>query len=203
MMRLNRPQITLLIIAMLFVTPLLVAMLMNSQWWGFQPASTTNLGQLVDPPRVLDETLLEVGGPAENAAFSTRGKWTILYPVRLPCEAGCLTDVQDLRQIHRASGRHRESLAVMLLIPRGGTLSAAQELLQTYAEYHLARDASGAVTELLAGIGDLAQDGSPAAGQAFLVDPGGNIMMRYAPGFDPNHINKDLKRLLKWSKQDG
>ena len=40
------------------------------------------------------------------------------------------------------------------------------------------------------------------AGQTYLVDPLGNIMMAYEAGSDPNHLKKDLKRLLTWSKLD-
>ena len=47
--------------------------------------------------------------------------------------------------------------------------------------------------------GALSQAGT---GSVYLVDPLGNIMMRYESGSDPNKLKQDLKRLLKWSKLD-
>ena len=37
-------------------------------------------------------------------------------------------------------------------------------------------------------------DGSLAV---YLIDPNGFLVMRYAPGFDPTGLRKDLARLLK------
>ncbi len=37
-------------------------------------------------------------------------------------------------------------------------------------------------------------------GMLFLIDPLGNIMMQYEPGFDPYKVEKDLKKLLNVSQ---
>jgi hypothetical protein len=37
-------------------------------------------------------------------------------------------------------------------------------------------------------------------GMLLLVDPLGNIMMQYEPGFDPYKVEKDLKKLLNVSQ---
>jgi hypothetical protein len=188
---------TLLAIVLLFAVPVLVAVLMHSRWWDYQPASTTNLGQLVVPPVSMDPALLEL----DATTPATQGRWTIMYPVSPPCTAACLDDIRGLRQVHLAAGRHRSELAIMLLLPASERLADGRALLETYADFSLARDRSGAVGRLLADMGG-GGAGAARAGQAFLVDPAGNIMLRYTPGYDPNDINKDLKRLLKWSGQD-
>ena len=193
-MSLTRPQMTLLAIVLLFAAPVMIAVLMHSRWWGFQPAVTTNLGQLVSPPRAMDLAQVEL----DPATESPLGRWAILYPVTPPCTAACLDDISNLRQVHLAAGRHRQDLAVLLLLPASANPAAGQVLLETYAAFSLARDNSGALERLLASI----SNGKAPTGQAFLVDPAGNIMLRYAQGYDPNDINKDLKRLLKWSGQD-
>jgi len=42
--------------------------------------------------------------------------------------------------------------------------------------------------------------GQPAEQQGiYLVDPLGNVMMRYPPGANPSGMLKDLTRLLKYS----
>jgi hypothetical protein len=42
--------------------------------------------------------------------------------------------------------------------------------------------------------------GSVPEGMLFLIDPLGNIMMQYEPGFDPYKVEKDLKKLLNVSQ---
>ena len=37
----------------------------------------------------------------------------------------------------------------------------------------------------------------PESLPVYFVDPGGFLVMRYAPGFDPSGMRKDLARLLK------
>jgi hypothetical protein len=37
-------------------------------------------------------------------------------------------------------------------------------------------------------------------GMLFLMDPFGNLMMQYEPGFDPYKVKKDLGKLLRISQ---
>ncbi len=197
-MTLNRARLTLVLIFFLFATPVVVAVLMHSPWWNYQPGGMTNLGTLVQPPQPLDYQLVET-----NQEAGALDRWVILYPVVNPCIERCLKDIESLRQIHRASGRHQEQLSVMPLIPTPSDATAAAGLLKTYPAFVLGYDRTGAIEAVLRRLGDLQPDGTLQPGQVFLVDPAGNIMMRYAAGFDPNHLNKDLKRLLKLSGTDG
>ncbi|MEN8261544.1 MAG: hypothetical protein ABFS02_13370, partial [Pseudomonadota bacterium] len=43
-------------------------------------------------------------------------------------------------------------------------------------------------------------DGEPIEGALFIMDPFGNLMMRYPPGFDPYGVKKDLSHLLRVSQ---
>lgn len=200
-MKQTRSRLLLVAIFLLFGVPVVVAMLMHSPWWQYEPAGMTNRGTLVQPPVALDYDTLE-WGTGEVPAEPPRDKWVILYPVTTPCVDQCLSDVESLRQIHRAAGRRQQNLLIMPLM-RQETPGQTAALLAVYGAFLTAVDRNGEVYDRLGLTGDTGPDGSLAPGQAFLVDPSGNIMMRYAAGFDPGDLNKDLKRLLKWSAQDG
>ena len=43
---------------------------------------------------------------------------------------------------------------------------------------------------------------SPDSIHTYVLDPMHNVILAYGDEINPNYINKDLKRLLKWSKQD-
>jgi len=199
-MNAKRARLTLVMIFLLFGAPVAIAVLMHSGWWSYRPAGMTNLGTLVEPPQPLDFGALEFS--TENVLRSGP-HWVILYPVTPDCTQDCLRDVESLRQIHRAAGRHQAQLAIVLLMPLTADPGLASGLLEVYPSFELALDHSAAAVRLLQSFADTGPEGALTHRQAFLVDPSGNIMMRYAAGFDPNHLNKDLKRLLKWSAQDG
>lgn len=193
------PRIALVVIAAMFVLPLALAWLMYNGTIDYKPASTRNLGQLVDPPLPMSWEELEAlaGDDEQNLepADTFYEHWVILYPVPDPCAELCLSEVTDLRQIHRASGRHQSRIRIALLVPAGTPPAVLKSLRDNYAEFHLVVDPAGKLAKVLEQA--TAQDSS-----AYLIDPLGNIMMAYEPGADPNQLKQDLKRLLTWSKLD-
>ena len=49
-MNLRNPRLVLAAIVLLFFGPVLLAVWMHSERWGFAPSGTSNLGTLVQPP---------------------------------------------------------------------------------------------------------------------------------------------------------
>jgi len=195
----NRNRLVLLLIFFLFATPVVTATLMHTSWWPYQPNETVNRGLLVEPTQQLDYSALAFG----DGIAPPLGKWAVVYPLTSPCLSPCMANVESLRQIHRATGRRQNMLTIVPLLAESEASTAVDTLLEIYPAFSPAMDEGGSVAGQLAQIGDRTPDGERIDGQAFLVDPSGNIMMRYAAGFDPRDLNKDLKRLLKWSAQDG
>jgi hypothetical protein len=70
------------------------------------------------------------------------------------------------------------------------------ELKAIYDRFVIAADPAGtAIAALTAANGGT----PPPAGTSFIADPDGNLMLRYEPGYEPGNLNKDLRKLLKWS----
>ena len=203
------PRLALLIIAAMFLLPLLLAWLMYSGSLDFKPTSTRNLGTLIEPPVPVDwtvtvllsgETNLTVNPGQGIGIFDEH--WVILQPVPAGCDDSCLKEVSNLRQIHRASGRQQFRIRLALLLDESSPADQAKSLLAIYPKFHLIRDPSGILSEALAGIQqNLSGQAGPEKG-VYMIDPLGNIMMYYKAGSDPNFLKQDLKRLLTWSKLD-
>lgn len=193
------PRTSLVIIAALFLLPLALAWFMYSGTIEYKPSSTRNFGQLVEPPLPMawEDTGLMPGAvkSGSGAAQVFDDHWVILYALPDPCLETCLGEVTSLRQIHRASGRHQARIRIALLMREPGSEELEISLREIYSKFHLISDPSGKLTATL----DQAAAGK---GSAYLIDPLGNIMMFYAAGADPNHLKKDLNRLLTWSKLD-
>ena len=195
MKRILSPRVALVVIAGMFVFPLILAWLMYSGVIEFNPVNTRNLGTLVRPAVPVPLESLRPAEPQSAPMEELAGHWVVLYPLPHPCDTSCLDDVAALRQVHRASGKNLARIRLLLVGAEPG-----HRFLDVYPSFYLAA-AGGA--EFESRINSVAEKfAAQAEGSLYLVDPLGNIMLFYAAGFDANDLKKDLKRLLTWSKLD-
>jgi hypothetical protein len=196
------PRVALVVIATMFVLPLVLAWLMYTGTIDYQPGSTRNLGRLVQPPHALswDGVYLD-GATDSNPAEVFAEHWLVLHAVPNPCADACLRVIAGLRQVHLASGRQQSRIRLALLHDLPGS-DPARGLQEIYADFRLLENPDGALWGTLQSIAEQGQPGAPARGSTYLIDPLGNIMMLYTAGYDPNDLKSDLKRLLTWSKLD-
>lgn len=194
------PRVALLVIAALFVLPLVAAWLMYRGVIDYTPGATRNLGQLVEPPLPLPWAD-RAAQPADEPEAALVGHWVVLHAVPRPCPDACLQAIVNLRQVHLASGRDQARIRVALL-QEAADAALADRLLDIYPVFQLIEDSQGTLRPILDQVARRLEPTGGAAGGTFLVDPLGHVMMYYAPGSDPNDLKADLKRLLTWSKLD-
>jgi len=206
------PRAALLVIAGMFLLPLVLAWLMYSGTIDFKPESTRNLGQLVEPPvsiswediDLLPPAFQEMGGgeAGEETTQIFNEHWVILHAVPEPCDENCLREISAFRQIHLASGRHRSRIRIALLLQQSHPDEVESSLRKIHAQFLLIRASSAHFWNSLEQAAAAVQSPAGPMGSAYLIDPLGNIMMYYKAGSNPNHLKQDLKRLLTWSKLD-
>lgn len=193
-------RLRLLAILALFLLPLLAALLMYNGRLPRLSSETINQGNLIQPPVALDWTAAEAGTGVETDR-DLLGSWVILMAVPTTCEVACLQKVTGLRQVHKATGREQHRLALVLLTEALPDQPLMQQLLNIYGQFKVLADPSGNMHHSLQSA--LVQSGlSLNSLNTYLVDPLGNIMMAYNTSDSEARMNKDLKRLLAWSKQD-
>ncbi len=193
-MSLSRQKLTLIGIFALFLGPVILVMLMRSSWWQYQPAGMQNQGLLVQPPAPL----------ALERSTAIDGRWIILYVLPQPCEEACLDHAAALRQIHTASGRHREHLAIVLLSRSPVDHDLRSTLEAVYPGFVLLTEPTPDVWRTLESVNlRVTGDGSnPNPSRSYVLDPILNVILAYPASGDPGGIHKDLKRLLKLSEQE-
>jgi hypothetical protein len=174
----------------LFLLPLLLSFwLYYGLHW--RPLGTTNHGDLIEPLRPLpDVTLRDADGSARSHVFL--GKWTLVYVGRGTCDANCRTALVFMRQTRLSLNNEMTRVQRVLLATAEccdrGYLAAQHPGL-------LVLDASQALAQPL-----LAQFSPDGRAQAlYVVDPLGNLMMRYDARLPPKGLLEDLKRLLQLS----
>ena len=189
----TRQQVTLISIFTLFLAPVLLVLLMRSSWWEYQPKGLRNHGQLVEPPVAL---------PAGSLA--QEGKWLLLYVMPENCDRHCTDDIVTLRQVHRAAGRQGEHLAIIILDEHEASYTLQSKIESISEEFSLITDPS---TEIMAALASINASFAREKGvlndiRTYVADPMLNVILAYQANANPSNINKDLKHLLKWSKQD-
>ncbi len=188
----------LILIFALFAVPLLLATLwfhavrMSSGSWG-----NTAKGQLITPAVPLDGVaLLENGEAFDIDGF--RGKWTILYvPDALQCGESCSDDLFQIRQLRLALNHRMERVQRVVFLDQPNVPEQIQE-----AQLGL-RVVTGTQAQRQAFLEQLSaptQSLEPIPNAIYLVDPLGNLMMRFGSDQLPDEVHKDLKRLLKASR---
>ena len=146
----------------------------------------------------LTEFQLKAADGADINLESVQGHWTLVYFGDRDCGEVCMRNIYHMRQIRTSLHKQMHRLHRVFVTP------APEAFEQSVRdEYPLMVWASGSD----AGIADLraqfeaAQNGMPAMPDAmYLIDPLGNLMMRFAPDLDPGKMLKDVKHLLKVSR---
>ncbi|HEX4375591.1 MAG TPA: hypothetical protein VHZ99_00405 [Steroidobacteraceae bacterium] len=177
----------LFVLALLFFAPLLIAFVMyyGSHW---RPLAHTNHGTLIDPARPLPAAVFLAGQPGITPALFS-GKWTLTYISDGHCDDACRRSLHFIRQTQQTLGA---------LIPRtqrvwvatGHCCDADSDLPAQPALIQVDAHADDARAWLATFPSDQRTD------TIFIIDPRGNLMMRYDSNADPKGLREDLKKLL-------
>jgi hypothetical protein len=200
-MRLQGSRFTLIAISALFLTPMLVAIMMQSNWWGFEPSRFANRGMLVEPAQNLPLADLEIRYSNQTGFLQDRRQWVMLYAIESDCKEVCLKNIASLRQIHTASGRQRDKVAIWIITAQPLSDETQQDIVAVNPGQDILFDATGQVFETLRSVvlTNGPEGSHHPAGQVFLLDPSTNIILHYPAGFEAKDIDQDLERLLTWS----
>lgn len=182
--------------AMLLATALLLmpfAVAFGLYWFEWRPASTGNYGELIQPPRPLPPGGLAEASGAPLPTAGLHGKWLLVLAGDGPCDAACAQQIRLMRQIQVSLNKEMGRLRRVWLSAGAAADPALPELRRQYPDLVVAvpPDGDGGAAWRAA------LDG--ATYRLYVVDPLGNVMMRYAPDADPTRVRKDLERLLKYS----
>ena len=127
----------------------------------------------------------------QDRALSLRGVWLFVMTDRSACDEACAKKLYFMRQIRvtQAGERHR---LTMVAAQRCGR-DAAEGAGRVPDTRRLVADPAAVAAWLPAGAGTKDSD------HLYMVDPNGNLMMRFPKDPNPGKIKADVTKLLKWS----
>ena len=182
-----RGRRTLLMLALVCAAPVVASYV--AYYW-FRPAGQVNYGELLDakPAQEIVGTLPDDG---KFRLSDYRGRWLFLAVDAGPCEDPCQRKLYATRQARTIQGREQERVVRMWLQATDAP-ALARQFLAEHPGLIVARvdPAQWAALPGLAG----------PPGSIYLIDPLGNIVLRYPADPDIKRMAKDLERLLRASR---
>jgi cytochrome oxidase Cu insertion factor (SCO1/SenC/PrrC family) len=183
--RRRKARLQLLLIGAVCAAPIVLGTL---AYYFFPPTGHTNYGELL-PPRPLPAAALQrLDGEAVPLA-ALQGKWIMVQLDSGYCEAACERKLYHMRQTRLAQGKDMDRIerlwilldeerpAIDAALTEGAIVAHAPHSL--IAAFPAPRDVRDHI---------------------YLVDPLGNLMLRFPPRADPRKMIKDLQRLLRLSR---
>ncbi len=180
-------RIKMLLILLVCIAPVVASYF---TYYVLKPSARTNYGELIDPTQhpmpQLGATTLD-GQPVALDAY--KGKWLLLEAADGACDAACRDKLLVMRQERLMQGKEMERIERVWLITDGAPLDTV--LMREYDGTRMLRVKREAVEKWL----------PPAPGGAifdgiYVVDPLGNLMMRFPKNADHAKMKKDITKLL-------
>ena len=166
-----------------------------------RPEGRRNFGELVDPQRPLPAIDTQALDGKASELTALKNQWLLLSVAGGACDVRCEQNLYFQRQLRESLGREKERLDRVWLVNDEAPVREA--LLPALASASVLRVAPGGVAQWLE-----AAPGKRLQDHLFLVDPLGNLMMRFPADMDAAAAAKakrDLERLLRasssWDKE--
>lgn len=191
-------RIKLISIFAIFAVPLLLASIyLHLVRANGGSLGITSRGQLIAPAVPLSEFSL-VSGEGEFNLDSVRGLWTMLYIPEGECLDACERNLYHMRQVRLALNHRMDRVQRAVLMASDEQIS--QTLLAEHPGLVAATGSAEAQAKLSSQINEAQQEMEPLQDAIYLIDPFGNLMLRFPPDLKPNSMLKDIKHLLKVSR---
>ncbi|MEH6435284.1 SCO family protein [Massilia sp. DD77] len=197
----SRGRWKLFLVLLVCASPLIASYL---AYYVIKPEGRTNYGAILDPRQhpipKLDSTTLD-GRPRSLEQMA--GKWLMVRTGGGACLAACREQLHAMRQWRLMQGKNMDRIERVWLVTDEQPVDSAA--LRGF------KDAEGAPADLLEGVTVLrapaaavagwlpAESGASVSDHVYLIDPLGNLMMRFPKTPDPRKVYKDIAKLLKAS----
>ena len=183
----KRSRAALWLIIAVTAAPVAASYLLYYLW---APGRTVNYGELIEP-RPLPELPLTLLDGSPFRLSQLRGRWVLAMLDSGRCDAACNTKLLYMRQLRLTQGKDMERVERVWFIVDG--TAPRPEAVEPYRGTWLVRAGGGVVAKRFP---------APEAvsDHIYVIDPLGNLMMRYPRDPDPRRMIRDLTRLLKASR---
>jgi cytochrome oxidase Cu insertion factor (SCO1/SenC/PrrC family) len=196
------------IMALLFLFFALPVIASYFTYYVIKPQGRTNYGELVDPQR--NVKALAVGAVQDASAGGAQStpatlpselgkiaplqkKWLLITIGPAVCDEACSKRMFFVRQVRKTTGKEMDRVERVWLMT--DEAMPDNKLLAEHAGLQLVRAKAKDLEALFP-----TAPGNVLSDHVYLVDPLGNLMMRFPKEMDASKMKKDLIKLLKASR---
>ena len=178
----------ILLIGAVCLAPFVASFALYFFW---QPEGRVNYGELVEGV-VLPTGALGANVSGKSFDFAqVRGRWVFVTVDSGACDEYCQNKLWKMRQVRLTQGKYLERIERVMLVNDEKAVTPA--VSKEYEGMWIAGAQGSAVLKSFP-YRDLQRD------HIYLVDPLGNVVLRYPKDADPSRMKKDLTRLLRVSR---
>ncbi|MGU7771475.1 SCO family protein [Burkholderia sp. MR1-5-21] len=154
---------------------------------------STNYGTLIEPQRPIPPALTVTDETGKTMPLaSLRGVWLFVMTDRSACDDACAKKLYFMRQVRVTQAGERHRITMVWLRSDAGPVP--EKVDAAYPDtLKLIADPAAVAAWLPADAGTQDTD------HIYMVDPNGNLMMRFPKDPNPSKIKGDVTKLLKWS----
>ncbi len=198
------PRAALVLTAAVFIVSPILAWLIHAGVIdiGLETAGGKNRGELIHPARLLAgfELVDDEGQPIDRENFL--GKWSLLEIVDNACLEDCMKNIYKMRQLRLAIGKDAYRMQRVVIAEKDTDMRKIMSDNPGTLFYRIVEKSQPMLAQFP---GYVEGDISLIAGRIYIVDPLGNLMMRYPGNVDPSDILEDMRHLLKatWIRPTG
>jgi cytochrome oxidase Cu insertion factor (SCO1/SenC/PrrC family) len=185
----NRGRWMLLLIIGVCAAPVIASYL---TYYVIKPrGGMTNYGELIEPQRPIPADLHVQDEQGKDILLSTlNGQWLMVSVNPSACDDACAQKLYFMRQVRLTQGAERERVNTVWL--RTDASPVPDKVLKAYEGTRMLVADPAALAAWLP-----AAQGTQDTDHIYLVDPNGNLMMRFPKNVDPTKMKSDLSKLLK------
>lgn len=185
----TRRHLPLYVMLAITILPVVAAYI---AYYVLPPSSRTNYGTLIEPQRPVPALpLTHLDGTAFDLR-SLRGHWVFVMVDGGACDQRCADKLLMMRQQRTMTGKNRDQIERVWLISDQEPLPIV--LMREYEGTHFVRAPVEPLRKFLA-LPD--SPTSQLQDHIWVIDPSGNLMLRWPPDPKINGVKRDIAKLLK------
>lgn len=179
-------RIKMLLILAVCLAPVLASYF---TYYVIKPVGRVNYGTLLDAEKYPLPKLSGINAAGKAAELSDyKGKWLLVQVNSSSCNQLCRLKVLDMRQVHSTLGKERDRFERVWLVTDEQPLDTATT--------HIAEGMRILRVKPEAVAAWLPADGGSASDYLYVVDPLGNLILRYPRSLNLYKLKADLTKLL-------
>jgi len=184
----TKNKLSLIALVLMFITPVIVAVVMNSSWIKYSPESFKNNGDFIQPPiKIINSERLS----------SFKDYWTVAYHHSGNCSDDCKKMLDTLYRIRLTKGHKMKKIKLLVLHPDNVIIDIPAQYDSIETHTYQNND------ELSNTLKTLSQKSLGNNRGLYLLAPEGFLMMSYNNDFTPEDVIDDLGLLLRARKNEG